>query len=323
MKTIRIFIILLASLKNIVLFALSSSALETLLHQLPEWGTFGDQVQIEKIETGLTNHNFKVVFPTKAYFVRMGSDRPDLLGIDPAREYVCAKQAADLGIAPNVLLYVPEDHTMVMPFIVSQPLQKNRLTTERILSALRQFHTCGKTLPTMFCPYGVIRDYYHHAMALRADHCVPFSSSLLPLVEEIRRAVPHFQQLVPCHLDLFSRNFLDDGNKIWIIDWEYSAMADPLYDLACWASVDSLSLAEMQELLELYLDSPAPRDLAYLYVMSILVDIRWGLWNLIQAEVSQIKANYSNYADELFNQAFNKAEHPQYQKSLLLLQEKR
>ncbi len=321
MKTIKLWIIFLLVLKNFNLSALPSSALENVLHQLPEWKTFGDQVKIEKIESGLTNHNLKVSFPTKAYFVRMGADNPDVLGLDADREYICTKEAASLGIAPDILIYLPEEHIMVMPFIISKPFQKNQDTYQRTLSALRQFHTSRKRLPTTFCPYGVIRDYYRHAATLRADHHVPLASYLLAIVEEIRRAVPQFQKLAPCHLDLFSRNFLDDGSKVWIIDWEYSAMADPIYDLATWVSIDSLSLAEMQDMLELYFNSPpTPRDVAYLYLMSILADIRWGLWNLIQAEVSKIKANYLDYADELFYQAFQKAAHPHYKQSLLLLQ---
>lgn len=296
--------------------------LERILHQLPEWEKFNSKVQIEEIETGLTHRNFKVNFLSAAYFIRMASDRPDLLGLDSEREYVCTQKAAALGIAPEVLLYYPSDQIMVMPFISSKAVEKNCATYKRMLVPLRQFHHSGITLPNTFCPYGVIYDYYQHTVDLDCLPSISWPSSLLSVVEEIRKVAPSYRELVPCHLDLFYKNFLDDGKKIWIIDWEYSAMADPLYDVATWASANFLSLPEMQELLQLYLlNSPTLKEFAYFYLMSILVDIRWGLWSLIQAEVSQIKASYLDYANDAFHQAWQKIAHPQYRQSLQLLQE--
>lgn len=316
MKLIRLLIIFLTLLQNLSFAASSPSSLEKILHQLPEWKEFGKQVQIERIDGGLTNHNLKVIFPTQAYFIRMGSDNPTLLGLDSKREYTCTKEAAALGIAPDILFCTSDHHIMVMPFIPSQPVEKNDATYQRILSALRQFHLSGKVLPTTFCPYKIIQDY----VAILDSHSeTPLAPDLLQVIEEIRTVVPSFQRFAPCHLDLYNKNFLDDGKKIWIIDWEYSAMADPLYDLATWASSDQMSVADMQKLLEFYSGSSTPRDLAYLYVMSILVDIRWGLWSMIQSKVSRIEANYEQWADFYFSQARRRATDPQYKQSLLLL----
>jgi thiamine kinase-like enzyme len=310
-------IILLQSVYAIAQYPVT---LEPILHQLPEWEKFGKEAKIEKIEAGLTNQNFKVIFPFNAYFIRMGSQNADLLGLDSDREYFCTKEAAALGITPPVLFYFPDSHAMVMPFIESKPIEKSRTTYEQIFSSLHQFHNSGMILSNVFCPYGVIRDYYRNAVHLRSDHHVPLSAYLLSIVEEIRKVAPSYRQLAPCHLDLYSKNFLDDGNKVWIIDWEYSAMADPLYDLATLASADFLSWQEMQEILQIYLEKPTPQDFAYFYLMTILVDVRWAFWSLIQAEASPIKAPYLDYADYFFQQIIQRVNHPQYQKSLSLLQ---
>lgn len=294
-------------------------AIDQLIQELPEFKQFPDDYQVEKIDTGLTNQNFKIIFPTRTYFARLGSDNADLLGLNTDREVFCTKAAASMGIAPGIILYLSNEHAMVLPYIDSKPLEKNRASYGRMLTVLRQFHQSKIILPTTLCPYEVIKDYYRYARDLRPDHHIPLASHVLPIVEEIRTVIPRFRQITPCHLDLFFRNFLDDGEKIWIIDWEYSAMADPLFDLATLVSSDKLSFAEMKEILELYLNTPSEKDLAYLYLLSILADVRWWLWNHIQSESSQIESNYLDFADDSLFQIMQKTNHPQYQKSLQLL----
>lgn len=309
--------------QNLYVIAQYPASLESILHHLPEWKMLNQEVKIENIEGGLTNQNFKVIFPNNSYFIRTGSQNAHLLGLDSEREYFCTKEAAALGIAPHVLFYDSESHIMVMPFIESLPIKKDLITYRRVLSLLRQLHNSEIKLSNTFCPYDIIYNYYQHAVDLRHDQHVPLSSYLLSIVEEIRQVAPSYRNLVPCHLDLYSKNFLDDGNKIWIIDWEYSAMADPLYDLATLASADFLSLQEMQEILQIYLEKPTPQDFAYFYLMTILVDMRWAFWSLIQAEASQIKAPYLDYVDYFFQQIILRFNHPIYRNSLALLQAKK
>lgn len=319
MQKYRICFWLFLFLQNPFAQASLSSALDHLIQELPEYKEFHCQYQVEKIVNGLTNHNFKVIFPSRTYFVRVGSGNPELLGLNADREYFCTQTAASLGIAPGILLYMPDENAMAFPFIASKPPEKNRTTYARVLSALKQFHQSGVILPTTFDPYHGIQEYYRNALALRPDHYIPLASFVLPIVEEIKAAVPAFTEQAPCHLDLYRLNFLDDGEKIWIIDWEYSAMGDPLYDLATLVSSDRLSIEGMHELLELYCDHPTAKDFAYLYLMSILADVRWWLWSYIQAEVSLIQSQYLDFADESLYQILHKTSRPEYQQSLQLL----
>lgn len=298
--------------------ALSSATLDQLVHELPEFTLF-HEYQIEKIDGGLTNHNFKVIFPTHTYFVRLGGSNKALLGLDSSREFFCTQTAAALKIAPEILFFLPDQQAMALPFIASKPPEKNRTDYARVLAAVRQLHQSEALLPTTFCPYQTIENYHQQATALRPDHHIPLASYVLPVVEEIRAAIPHFREIVPCHLDLYNLNFLDDGEKIWIVDWEYSAMADPFYDIATLVSSDRLSLDEMEELLEIYLEHPTKEDRAYLYLMTILADVRWWLWNYIQAEASPIQSQYLEFADYSLYHILQKIAHPQYQQSLRLL----
>jgi len=319
MKLTKVFFWLLIPLQQANAWAICPPALDRMIKEFPEWKEYGQPFQVEEITTGLTNHNFKVTFPARSYFVRLKSDNSGLLGLDADREYFCTQAAASLGIAPAILYYLPDEPAMALPYIAGKPLENNRESCQRVLTALRLFHQSGFTLPSIFCPYGVIRDYYRHATALRSDRHIPLASYVMPIVEEIRTVIPSFSQLVPCHLDLYSANFLDDGPKIWIVDCEYRAMADPLYVLATLASSKYMSLKDMQDLLKLYLDNPSERDFAYFYLLSILADVRWWLWSYIQKESSQIQAPYLDFADDSLYQIMQKTVHPYYRQSLDLL----
>lgn len=288
------------------------------LSQLPEWNE--EAAQIEPIAGGQTNHNFKLILPEQTYFIRMGSDAPGLLGLSSKREYECTYLASQTGFAPPVALYAPEAHIMITPFIESRPIQLNNPSTlKRMIATIKQCHLSGIVFPTLFCPYTVIDDYHHHALNVRPSDKPTLGFQTLKIVEDIKSVIPEFKTSCPCHLDLYSQNFLDDGKKIWMIDWEYSAMGDPLYDLATFLSANYLSAQEMKSVYELYADHPTVEEFAYLYLMTILVDIRWGFWCLIQAEVSTIDSNYEASGEFFFERTLIKASSPLYQEALDLM----
>jgi thiamine kinase-like enzyme len=302
------------------LLAMSNpQSLQDILKTLPEWEQQKHLVQIEKIETGLSNQNYKAIFPTQSYFVRIASSNASLLRSSCENEFISTKAASAMGIAPFVICYLPDQQAIIFPFINSKPMSKQPDSYKRLIRALTQFHDSNVALPTTFCPYETIQQYYLSAVELRASHHIPGDVQALKTVDEIRNAIPSFKKLVPCHLDLYHENCLDDGNRIWLVDWEYSAMADPLFDLATLASSEFMSLDEMKELINLYISDPQKKDLAYLYLMSILADTRWWLWCYIQAETSKVEADYLSFADWSFKNLLEKVAHPYYHQSLQII----
>ena len=101
-----------------------------------------------------------------------------------------------------------------------------------------------------------------------------------------------------------------------IVDWEYSAMADPLFDLATLVSSERFATADLHKFLKLYLEHPTEKDDAYFYLMCILADVRWWLWSLLQAELSPLPARYLDFADDALDKLLEKVRHPNYRKSL-------
>lgn len=317
MKLIKYFIFCLLTFLNICIHAdIDTASLRQTLSRFPLWN---DTAILEPLSGGLTNQNYKLILPQASYFVRVNSGDKAILGLDPEREYLCTKQAADIGIAPPILWYDPLDQVIVTPFIDAQRIELDDLSRQRIIKTVKAFHLSGKELPHQFCPYQAISDYYQHALSLRTSREIPLSKHILSIMDEIKVAIPQFTNTVPCHLDLHKHNFLDDGKKIWIIDWEYAAMADPFFDLASWISVDQFSEDQIRELLSFYLDHPTQKDLAHLYLLSILAEIRWGFWYLVQNEISTIDFPYEAFAFKCFDEVLKKAQQPLYRESLDLL----
>ena len=90
-------------------------------------------------------------------------------------------------------------------------------------------------------------------------------------------------QLAPCHCDPLCENFLDDGERMWIVDWEYSGMNDPLWDLGDLSVEAGFSAAQDAEMMRAYCGrEPAPGETGRMVIYKAMCDLLWTLWGLIQ-----------------------------------------
>ena len=112
----------------------------------------------------------------------------------------------------------------------------------------------------------------------------------------IENALANVQTMVPCHNDLLVANFLDDGETMWVIDWEYGAMGDPFFDLGNFAVNQELSLDDMSYLLTTYFGEARSRDLAHLQLMKLASDLREAFWGFLQVGISTLDFDYASYA---------------------------
>lgn len=276
------------------------SAVVKTLSQLPDWEA---SARFEPVGGGWTNQNYKLILPDSTYFVRIGSTSSTILGLDADREFACASFASAMGIAPPILYYDQALHLTVNPFLSSRPFEWSEQNVQKVVEGLKIFHQSKCLLPIRFCPFAAIDDYLAKALRLREGSLPLDWEEFAPIIAQLRKETPLPSQLSPCHLDLHHLNFLDEGEKIWLLDWEYSGMCDPIYDLATWVSADSLSEEQMRLLLKLY--DPASDEAAFerLEMMAFLVDLRWGLWCLIQDKVSPLEQDYMTYGEMFFSQA--------------------
>ncbi len=262
------------------------------LQENPEWRS--ENATLSPISGGLTNQNYKVIINDVPYFFRLGCQENPLLNISLEKEYLAAAAAERLGIAPKILHYSPQECVLISEFIpASEPLNVRDPEVQRKLCQnLRALHTLKAELPWKLCPFETIELYRKNAVAVGAV-LPPILEEIFPLVEKIRATLNDEAPPVPCHNDLHSGNFLSDGKKIWLIDWEYAAMGDPLFDLATLVSVENLTDGEAELLLQNYCQRMISEEEARSFLFKCaLADLRWGIWFYLQDKISSIDANF-------------------------------
>lgn len=266
-----------------------------------------EDVTIEKISGGLTNDNFKVTLAGKPYFFRVSNNENSLLNNSLEREWQITKLISKAGIAPNVIHYSPENSILVTDFIETKKSVDLRsfATMHRVCRLLSSLHELQVTFPTEYEPIDALKDDVKRAKAVG----VVFPSLLETLLQKIdcfHTILPK----IPAHLDLHAGNILDQGEQLYLIDWEYAAMADPFFDLATLASAENFSDLKMRALLDFYLErNPLDEEIHYFYKMRILADARWAVWCFIQAKISSMDEPFEALGNSFLEASLKRLEY--------------
>jgi thiamine kinase-like enzyme len=258
------------------------------------------------LEGGITNRNFRVNLGGTVYVVRLPGKDTNLLGIDREAERLATKKAAELGLGPKVAAMLDQPQCLVTCFVESREMTAEELrepaTIEEVARGLRAFHESGLELPTDFYVSEIVSDYAEIARARGGTLPDGFREAhdcAKKVVKAIRRNPDH--QPMPCHDDLLTANFLHDGERIVIVDWEYAGMGDPFFDLGNFAVNNELGDAEEERLLEAYFGEPAtPRRRAAVKLFRFMSDFREAMWGVVQTTVSDLDFDFHGYADKHF-----------------------
>jgi thiamine kinase-like enzyme len=254
------------------------------------------------LDGGITNHNFRATFGEHDVVLRIAGHQTELLGIDRAAERIATEGAAALGIAPPVLLELPEHGCVATAFVAGTPIPETQLreppTLTAVAQALRAFHDRGPALPTRFDVPQLARDYL--ALVAARGGTVPTAArEASALADRIAAALTGPEHVrVPCHDDLLAANLLSDGARVWIVDWEYAGMGDRYFDLGNLSVNNGFGEADDERLLEAYWEAPctAPR-FAALRLMRAMSDVREALWGTVQQTISTLDFDFAGYAD--------------------------
>jgi thiamine kinase-like enzyme len=261
-------------------------------------------LDVERIGGGITNDNFVVRSgePTRSDFARLSEPRP-LLGIDRRNERACQEAASAWGLAPEVVYH--EDGLLVTRFIEGRTLTAADLhepaILDRLANRLRRLHGSWDELAgeiLYFCPFQVIRSYAYTLRRLEAE--IPDDlDAMLEGARRLSRRIAPFRPVL-CHNDLLPANLIDDGHRLWLVDWEYAGVGHPLFDLANVSANAGLADDQEARLLSAYRETlePDPRDLAELRIFKVASRLREALWGAIQSVTSDIDFDFRRYASE-------------------------
>jgi thiamine kinase-like enzyme len=259
---------------------------------------------VRPLDGGITNRNFLVHFGGDDYVVRLPGKDTNLLGIDREAERLATKQASELGIGPKVAAMLEDPPCLVTCFVEGEVMASEGLRdrTADVGRMLRAMHESGLTLPTDFQVQDLVREYADVARS-RGGETPPAYDDALETAGEIVKAVgdhPEHQPR-PNHNDLLAANFIDTGEGIVIVDWEYAGMGDPFFDLGNFSVNNELDDTDQERLLEAYFGEPATaRRIAALKLFRFMSDFREAMWGVIQRSVSELDFDFNDYAEKHF-----------------------
>jgi thiamine kinase-like enzyme len=296
-----------------------AASLTAALQRVPE--TAGRELVLTPLSGGITNRNF-LVTPSDGddrYVIRLGGNDTHLLGISREVEHAATVAAAGVGVGPEVIAFIRPEGYLVTRFIVGAPVSleqvHERPTIEGVVDSLRRIHE-GPAIPGLFVPFRIVEAY----RALAISHDVPIPAAWDPAHEATRRIERAFlespTELKPCHNDLLNANFIDDGDRIRIVDWEYAGMGDPFFDLGNFSINHELSPEEDAWLIEAYDGEARATRLARLTLMRVVSDFREAMWGVLQQAISTLDVDFVAYADEHFERLLRNAEGPGFERAL-------
>ncbi len=226
--------------------------------------------------------------------------------IDRAREAVMAGAAAEAGVAPGLIWADPARGLMVTEFVAGATLtpdlfREREGVVARAAVALRRLHGSGAQFPFRFELFAMIDDY----LRLLSGKDVALPEGYHDVVAEagsVRAALAaHPVAPVACHCDPLCENFLDDGMRVWIVDWEYAGMNDPMWDLGDLSVEGQFGEAQEEALLGTYFGGEArPFDRGRMVIYKAMCDLLWTLWGLIQLANRNPADDFRAYADGRF-----------------------
>lgn len=259
-------------------------------------------VDPEPLGGGLTNRNFLVRDRGVRYVARIGDDVP-VHHISRAHEIAAARAAAEAGISPSLIHAVPG--AIVMAHIDGRALKPadvaDPATLARIVPLVRRVHAemlRGIRGPlASFWVFHFLRDY---GQGLRGSGS-PFEPAIdryVAIGDALEAAVQPID-LVFAHNDLLAANLLDDGDRLWLIDWEFGGLDSPLFDLANLASNNLLPDAAEEAMLAAYFGQAPDAALRRRYnAMRAASLLREAMWSMVSALHSTIDFDYVAYAEE-------------------------
>ncbi len=249
--------------------------------------------KVSDLGGGLTNTNLRVTTDDGDYVVRVSANTTGLLGIDRDAEHANSVSAHTAGVGAEVIAYVPDDHVLVLRFLNGRTLSADDIVprTDRIARALQTLHA-GPAFVSDF-DMRQIRRRYLEAVLTEGIRIPDDYVALEPAYERLETALARSPEPpVPCNNDLLAANFIEDGERMWIIDYEYAGQNEPSFEIGNLASENGLTETETAALVTAYWGRADDAKVARALAWAMLARYGWTLWAAIQAAVSEIDFDF-------------------------------
>jgi thiamine kinase-like enzyme len=276
----------------------------------------GRNVAIEPIPGGLTNRIYRVTADgTPLAVARIAGRKSDLLGIDRDAETRNAATAARAGVGPKVLAALPDLGVTLVEWVNGRTFEDADLDDDgqltRVARLCRQLHE-GPRFGNDFDMFTVQREY----LDVVREHGFRLPQRYLdfqPQVHQIRDALAvRSEGTVPCHNDLLAANILDDGTRLWFIDYEYAGNNEACFELGNIWSEAALPLDRLEHLIEAYYGRVIRAKVARARLLALMAKYGWTLWASIQDAVSEADFDFWSWGMEKYDRAVAEFDGPEF-----------
>jgi hypothetical protein len=277
-----------------------------LLSRLDKVEALNNRINVEELSGGLTNRNLKVTTPDGVYVARLSSEQSSLLAIDRTAEHLNSRAAAESGAAPRVIAYEPAQSLLAVEFVEGRTWTEadvlNPHNAERIAIACRQLHAG----PRFVNDFNMLQLQPHYVKIVREhgfrlpDRYLDFAEQTHAIADALAvRPVP----TVPCNNDLLAANFIDAGDRLWVIDYEYSGNNDPFFEIGNVWSEATGNPDDLERLVTAYIGHSSQALTARARLWGLMSKYGWMLWAAIQDGSSELDFDFWAWGLEKYDRA--------------------
>lgn len=298
-------------------FSFSETELDELFERLPALA--GRARRLEELPGGLTNRNVKVTTADGVYVARCCDTTSNLLGIDRDQEYFNTKAAAQAGVGAPVIDYRPEMGILLLGYLEGTTLTNTDFQRPGVLAkaatAIRTLHE-GPRFRGDFNMFELQPSYLHTL----EHNGFEIPSGYLGYADRFAQIQTVLgtrdQTTVPCNNDLLAGNFIEDGDEVRLIDYEYSGNNDPCFELGNVWSECGLTLEQLDELVTAYYGRALRHKLARARLQGIVSKYGWTLWGCIQSASCALDFDFWGWAMERYDGAVAEFDGPDFDRLL-------
>lgn len=275
--------------------------------------------EFEELSGGLTNLNIKVTTPYGVFVARCNRSDTALLGIDREAERFNTRAAEEAGVGAPYVDFRGELGILVIGYIEGITYENADLRKEgalgRVADACRKLHS-GPRFAGDFDMFARQRTYLH-TVTDNGFKVPPEYGDYDDRFQQIKDALAvQAGPTVPCNNDLLAGNFVDDGRKLWLIDYEYSGNNDPYFELGNTWTECELETEHLDELVTAYVGHHSPSKIARTRLQAIVSQYGWSLWGFIQSATNDFDFDFYGWGRDRYEGAVEEFRSPGFSRLL-------
>ncbi len=291
--------------------------LQRVLAQVPALA--GQRREVQPLGGGTSNTVVRVRTAERTLVVRLFGTDDDLVPVDREAEHLNSLRAAESGVAPDVVSYLPDDRALVVEWVGGNALTSDDLADETTLTRAADLCRLLHAGPRFVGDLDIasVQHRYLRTVQERGFRLPPGYLELLPRLDRIRAALGvGAGPTLPCHNDLVAANFVDTGDRLWLVDFEFAANGDPYFDLGnLWQEAD-LPVPHLEHLVTAYAVSPSRQLVARARLHGLTARCVWALWASIQDAVAGAGHDVWSQAMDRYERAAAELDRPHLERLL-------